>query len=304
MLAKLQKSCPSCTASSQKTYFHSIKALAGIAGKTSIPQTDAWLTVALLKKIKKLPLNRYKRFAIAGVKALKAYGNKTNKAWWEAMQDSTEKYTKLRLTGKRTAREAQRWPTGGYSAIKKLAKTLHSHVEYIEDIATNKISPFQLYQYQKYVVVLFYAHHALRGDLADVRIKGKHAPGSSWLKKTKKKWKIHIGHHKTIKSRGPIEFDVHPTVGNVLNQFVPMVKKNTTHGFLLSTSKGNKLLRADMLKMISATTLKHLGKKIGVQILRVLKTTQKLKNLDTAHQLQEEMGHSASMQRQYISRTT
>ena len=87
-----------------------------------------------------------------------------------------------------------------------------------------------------------------------------------------------------------------------MHTFVPMVKATTTHGFLLSTSKGKKLLRADMLKMITATTEKHLGKKIGVQILRVLKTTQKLKNLDTAHDLQEEMGHSAAMQRQYISR--
>lgn len=302
MLAKLKKSCPTCTASSQKTYFQSIKALALFAGKQTIPENGSWLTGTLLKKIKKLPLNRYKRFAIAGVKALKAYGNETNKIWWESMKDATEKYTKMRLTGKRTAREAQRWPTGGYAAIKKLAKTLHKHVDYIEDMVPKKISPFQLYQYQKYAVILFYSHHALRGDLADVKIKGKHTPGSSWLTRSKKKWKIHIGHHKTIKSRGPIEFEVHPTVGNVLDIFIPMVKANTSHGYLLSTSKGSKLLRADMLKMISVTTQKHLGKKIGVQILRVLKTTQKLKNLDSAYELQEEMGHSAGMQRQYISR--
>ena len=74
------------------------------------------------------------------------------------------------------------------------------------------------------------------------------------------------------------------------------------HSFLLSTSRGQQLQRQDLLKLISATTERLIGKKIGVQILRVLKTTDKLKDLDTAHELQHEMGHSAGMQRQYISR--
>ena len=43
---------------------------------------------------------------------------------------------------------------------------------------------------------------------------------------------------------------------------------------------------------------------MGIQSLRVLKTTDKLKDLDTAHELQHEMGHSAEMQRQYLSRPT
>ena len=53
-----------------------------------------------------------------------------------------------------------------------------------------------------------------------------------------------------------------------------------------------------MLKLITATTERYIGKKIGVQILRVLKTT----DLDTATELQNEMGHSALMQKQYVSR--
>ena len=74
------------------------------------------------------------------------------------------------------------------------------------------------------------------------------------------------------------------------------------HSYLLSTSRGDRLQRQDMLKLITATTERYIGKKIGVQILRVLKTTSKAKDLDTATELQHEMGHSAEMQKQYISR--
>ena len=74
------------------------------------------------------------------------------------------------------------------------------------------------------------------------------------------------------------------------------------HNYLLSTSRGAQLQRQDMLKLISTTTERYLGKKIGVQILRVLKTTSKMKDLDTATELQHEMGHSAKTQREYISR--
>ena len=100
-----------------------------------------------------------------------------------------------------------------------------------------------------------------------------------------------------------IEFTVDPEVGAAFDKFVPMVKAaKLKHNYLLSTSKGNQLQRSDMLKLFSKTTEKYLGKKIGIQILRVLKTTDKLKDLDTAHELQQELGHSAEMQRQYISR--
>ena len=300
MKALLKKSCPTCTDSSQTTYFHSIQALSLFAGRQTIPSGPAWLNSALLKKVRALPLQKYKRFTIAGVKALNAYGKTENKAWWEAMRDATDKYTKLRMSGKRTKREAERWPKGGYSAIRKLSKQLHSEVQHLEERKPSELDAWARYQYQKYVIILFYSHHALRGDLADVQLR---KGARSWIRKQGKSWKIHIGHHKTIRSRGPIELTVDPEVGAAFDKFVPMVKAaKLKHSYLLSTSQGNQLQRWDLLKLISKTTEKYIGKKIGIQILRVLKTTDKLKDLDTAHELQQELGHSAEMQRQYISR--
>ncbi len=300
MQAKLKKSCPTCTASSQKTYFQSIKALAKFAGRQTIPDTHNWLNGALLKKVRGLPLSRFKRFSIAGVKALGAYGIRDDEKWHKAMKEASEKYTKLRLSGKRTKREAERWPKDGYASIRKVAKQLHEEVAHLENQKPSTLSAWERYLYQRWVILLFYSHHAMRGDLADVQLtKG----ARSWIRHKGKKWTLHVGHHKTMKSRGAIEFKVDDAVSAAFSKFVPMVKAaKLKHKYLLSTSRGKQLQRQDMLKLISATTERYLGKKIGVQILRVLKTTSKIKDLDTATELQHEMGHSALTQRQYISR--
>ena len=68
MKALLQKSCTECTASSIETYFYNIKALAKAGGHDSVP----WINDALLQKLKKLPLMRFKNLTIAAIKALKA----------------------------------------------------------------------------------------------------------------------------------------------------------------------------------------------------------------------------------------
>ena len=220
--------------------------------------------------------------------------------WHKAMKDSSEKYTKLRLSGKRTKRESERWPKDGYASIRKLAKQLHEEVAHLENQKPSGLSRWELYSYQRWVILLFYSHHAMRGDLADVQLtKG----ARSWIRRKGKKWTLHVGWHKTVKSRGIIEFVVDDAVSAAFSKFVPMVKAaKLKHNYLLSTSRGAQLQRQDMLKLISTTTERYLGKKIGVQILRVLKTTSKMKDLDTATELQHEMGHSAKTQREYISR--
>ena len=75
------------------------------------------------------------------------------------------------------------------------------------------------------------------------------------------------------------------------------------HGYLLSTLRtGNRLQRADMLKLIRTLTKERLGKNIGVQLIRVMKVSASALAIDEAKKLQDELGHSASMQRKYVSR--
>jgi hypothetical protein len=215
------------------------------------------------------------------------------------MSEATEKYARIRESGKRTKREHENWPKGGYQALGTLAKTLHSEQEHLEN---KKVwSRSDLYHFQRYLIVLFYSKHALRGDLADVRHKKPF--GSNWVQKAGSAYKLHIGEHKTSRAHGAIKLDLGPGITRALNTFLPQLRRLTKHGFLLSTLRtGNRLQRQDMLRLIRNTTRERLGKNIGVQLIRVLKVSGAAAEIDKATQLQRELGHSSTMQKKYISR--
>ena len=114
---------------------------------------------------------------------------------------------------------------------------------------------------------------------------------------------MHVGDHKTAKSHGAIDIKLHDDVHKALNLFLPYVRAKTSHGYLLSTKRyGNRMRRVDMMKMIRNTSEQYLGKRIGIQMLRVMKTTSHLKEIDEAVSLRKEMAHSAGMQLKYVSR--
>tara|TARA_B100000029_G_scaffold505812_1_gene587224 strand:+ start:913 stop:1812 length:900 start_codon:yes stop_codon:yes gene_type:complete len=296
--ALLEKACSRCKPSSIRTYWANIKALSKVAGHDETPAGAGWLSGKLLSAIRAMPLNRFKRFATAGVKAAQMYKVK-KPAWNKAAAEASERYSRVRETGKRTKREAQNWPQDGYRALAKLASELHTELQHLEKKKTWTNS--DLYHYQRYLIVLFYSKHALRGDLADVRHKKPYGP--NWIQPDGKAFKMHIGEHKTSRAHGPIRLSLGPEISAALRTFLPQLRRLTTHGYLLSTLRtGNRLQRQDMLRLIRNTTKQRLNKNIGVQLIRVLKVTGAQLQIDAAKKLQQEMGHSASMQRKYISR--
>jgi hypothetical protein len=268
-----------------------------------MPGGAGWLSGKLLGAIKAMPLNRFKRFATAGVKAAQMYKAKRPN-WSKAAAEASERYSNIRESGKRTKREAENWPQDGYRALGTLAKELHTELQHLEKKKTWTNS--DLYHYQRYLIVLFYSKHALRGDLADVRHKKPYGP--NWIVQSGrqtdgKTFKMHIGEHKTSRAHGPIKLSLGPEINAALHTFMPQMSRLTKHGYLLSTLRtGNRLQRQDMLRLIRNTTKERLGKNIGVQLIRVLKVTGATEEIDAAKKLQQEMGHSASMQRKYISR--
>ena len=300
MKARLRRVCKNCTASSLQTYYYNIKALAKIAGHDEPPNHGRWLNAALLKKIKRsLPLMKFKNMTIAGNKALAAY-DKKNEEWAKAMQESTSRYNKERDKQKRTKREEANWPKEGYKALAKLATELHKDVAHLYEKAPAKVTMPELWQMMRHFVILFYSRHALRGDLADVRIKRS---GSNYLEKKGKAWHLHVGQHKTVKAHGPIELDLDAAVAKQLEKYLLYLKAKTKHGFLLSTKRyGNKLTRKDMMQMIRTCTKEYLGKNIGIQMIRVLKTTDHFKSIDESAQLRDELAHGPGMQWKYVSR--
>ena len=306
MKSLLKKSCPDCTESTISTYYHTIRSLAKLAEVNGVPLNHEWITDELLRKVKAVPKKTTsKNRAVAALKALAAYAQsavvrKKREKWGKYVSDVSETYSKTRDEQKRTPREARAWPKGGYAAIAKLARTLYGEVKHILQKAPATVSFPELWKLGRWFTFLFYSRHALRGDLADLRIaKG----GLNYLYKRGKAWRVHVGDHKTVKSHGAIDIKLDEEVHKALQQFLPYVKAKTSHGFLLSTKRyGNRLDRRDMMKMIRNTTEDYLGKRIGIQMIRVMKTTAHLKSLDEAAGLRAEMAHGPSMQWKYVSR--
>ena len=95
-----------------------------------------------------------------------------------------------------------------------------------------------------------------------------------------------------------------PVVSKALDQYLPYLRAKTKHGFLLSTKRyGNKMSRKDMMQLIRTTTKARLGKNIGVQLIRVLKTTDHFKSIEESAKLRGELAHGPQMQWKYVSRT-
>jgi hypothetical protein len=296
--ALLEKACTRCKPSSIKTYWANIQALSRVAGHDEVPGGGGWLNEKLLARIESMPLNRRKRFATAGVKAAQMYKVKRPK-WGLLLSAATEEYARARESGKRTKREHENWPEGGYKALTKLAQSLHSELEQLEE--KKYWTPSDLYHYQRYLIVLFYSKHALRGDLADVKVQRPYGP--NWLQAKGDGYKLHIGEHKTSRSHGAIVLDLGPEITRALNTFLPKRRRLAKHGYFLSTLRtGNRMQRQDMLRLIRNTTKDRLGKNIGVQLIRVLKVSGAAAEIDKATALQKELGHSGTMQRKYISR--
>ena len=302
MKALLQKSCKQCTASSIETYYWTIKSLAKLAGLQDVPTNARWITAALLQNVKnQKPLTRSKNLAVAGIKALHAYGaDKKLEPWSKFVSEVSERYSNIRDKQQRTDREAKNWPKGGYAAVSKLAAELHDEVLATLKKAPARITFPELWKLGRWFVFLFYSKHALRGDLAEVQIKKR---GQNYILKKGKTWHMHVGEHKTSKSHGAIEVKLDSKVSQALAQFLPYVRAKTNHGYLLSTQRhGKRLSRRDMMKMIRNTTADRIGKRIGIQMIRVMKTTAHLKGIDESEKLRREMAHGPAMQWKYVSR--
>ena len=69
----LVKACTNCKPASIKTYWANIRALSKVAGHDAVPGSGGWLSDKLLARISEMPLNKFKRFTTAGVKAAQMY---------------------------------------------------------------------------------------------------------------------------------------------------------------------------------------------------------------------------------------
>ena len=299
---KMKKVCGNCTESTINVYTRNLFRLAKLAGFDGVPKTAKWLaSKSLLDKFAKQPLNTRRLLSVAGVKGLKMYGMDSSGQWGPLMSKATEQYEKERDARRKTKREKDRWPDKGYDSLKDVAKKLKKTIAPLlkkKDLTVN-----ELYRLQKFVVISLYSEHALRLDWADVRLQKTNDVDKNFLHKFPRRgWILTMRKYKTSKSMGEVEIKMSRPTSLILSMFVPKVKNSTKHGYLLSNMQGKKLSRSGLSKVLIRLTEKHLGSKIGSQIIRVLKSTKFKKDTEKSEQLAKELMHSSKQQLQYAKK--
>jgi hypothetical protein len=302
---RLRRQCSACTESSIRTYTANIKALAKLAGLQEVPDSSAsWLDADLLQICKNETLGRYKRFAIAGRKALQDIWLKCSQpqrtgrkpSWSRRSSTTSNAIYKNELHGSR--HNGQTTATKRYSAWQD-SSTRRRRATFTEQQTPSTLRRATCTR-SRGTLSFCFTHGTPCVAIWQRRILPK---GQNYIYKKKDRWHLHIGEHKTVRAHGAIDFALAEPVHEGLDRFLPYVRATSSHGYLLSTMRRqSRLQRHDMLKMIRRVTEERLGKRLGVQMIRVLRVTEAAEQIDESAELRAQMGHTAATQFQYVSK--
>ena len=283
--------CDHCTASTVNTYKNNMRRLSKIAGYEGVPSSGKWLhRKKLLKTFDKMSLSARRVLSVAAVKLSQMYDQTKPIEWTERLSKAASEYDSEREKRKKTDREKENWPKDGYDAISRAANKLKPSVS--KYFGKKDPSAFELYEIQKYVILKLYSEHALRLDWADVFLGKKDSDQKNYIyRHPRKGWTLIMRKYKTSKFLGEQEIKISRPASLVLSMFIPKVKSTTTHGYLLSNKQGSKMTRSNLSKILIRLTEKLLNKRIGSQIVRVLKATKHRKAAEDNAALSKEMMH-------------
>jgi hypothetical protein len=281
------------------TYMRNIRRLAKIAWLDSIPAGKGWLSgkkgSALVKEVGKLPNNVARHLYLAGNTAYRVYSDDKDRStlWRSKTVESSNKYRDHRAKQKKSPNEEKNWAT-----TKDLQKAATILKQKIKPLLKKDLSNKEKYELQRYLIVKFYSTLALRLSPATLYLKTDSTKNTLLRPRGKRKFVITLKDHKTVKSRGEIKLEVPITLSRELSKLLPKLKQE--HGYFLSNKTGGKLSKQALSKLLFRTFNNILGKKIGSRLIRVFKTTENKDKIEKASALQNELGHSASMQQTYI----
>ena len=115
-------------------------------------------------------------------------------------------------------------------------------------------------------------------------------------------WHIFLDEFKTAKSLGSKTFKLSLRNQRLLNKFIPAVKKLTTHGFLLSNRKGEKMSKQVLSKTLMRITKTRIGKSFSTQLLRILYAMKNKDIIESAKEVSEKLMHSQEQSLQYAKK--
>ena len=299
MLTLLKKNLK-IKANSIQTYFRNIKRIARIVGHDEVPKSSKWLKGEDAKKLKKklddLPNNIARHLYLAAQIAFKMYENKTSEFWSKLVKSSADKYSEQREKLLKSAKENNNWGKG-YSEVRKAATIFKNKVNHL--LKKKKFENFsEQYEVQKFVILKLYANHAFRLSPATLKLINSEKENCLFRKKGQRKWIMRLIDHKTVKSAGTLEIELNANISKLISKYV--TQRISKHDFFLSNKTGGKLSKSGLSKLLLRLTKQLVGKKIGSQLIRVMKVTENAEKITKAQQLQNEMGHSAKMQKTYV----
>jgi hypothetical protein len=287
--------------SSILTYFRNIKRLRRVHGKLPVPEKDhKWLlSEKLVKWYDDQPLSVRRHMATAANIALDVYG-KPDSDWKKRQRDSMEQFDEDRRKRKLTDKQKSAIPVKGFDSLKRVITQMRRELKHvITKIETQK----DLLRVQELLIMSLYYDIPLRLDYATMKI-GKAEHGNSIYKQKKKPagWHIELHDFKTAKSLGPKKFKLNTANQRLLNKFIPAVEKITDHGYLLTNQKGGKMSKQVLSKTLMRISKARIGKKFGVQLLRILYAMRNRDVIETAKEVSEKLLHSQKQSLEYAKK--
>ena len=105
-----------------------------------------------------------------------------------------------------------------------------------------------------------------------------------------------------VPNPSPKTFKLNMQNQRLLNKFIPAVKKLTTHGYLLSNRKGEKMSKQVLSKTLMRITKDRIGKSFSTQLLRILYAMRNRDVIESAKEVSEKLMHSQEQTLQYAKK--
>ncbi len=228
---------------------------------------------------------------------LKAYKSKNDDYWSDRMYKDSNDYAKSRKENKKSQRETDKWIPDALSKLKKLATEFKRNINSeLKKEPTIK----RLWLYTQYLILRFYSEVQLRNDLGNISLKDDKK--SNVLKKKKGgKFQIVMRDYKVSKQLGTIEINLSVALSRAIAIYLKYrAKLELTHEWVLSNSKGLKLSKSGLGKVLRKLTSNKLGKSIGSRMLRVFNATKNAEILNKAKEIANNMLHSQKQSQDYV----
>ena len=301
-ISKLRDKKSTLKESSQDTYIRNIKRLRKIKNDLPIPESDSkWLlSKPLFEWFDKQALSIRRHMATAANIALQIYG-KESKEWKTRQRKAMEQFDEQRRKRELSAQQKAQIPEQGFDALKKVVGQMKKEFRHILKKVISNLR--ELLRVQDLIILSLYYEFPLRLDFAT--LKTVNSKNQNSIYKSKKKpagWHIELHEFKTAKSLGSKKFKFGAANQRLLNKFIPAVTNLTTHGYLLSNNKGEKMSKQVLSKKLMKLTKARIGKQFSVQLLRILYAMKNRDIIESAKEVSSKLLHSQEQSLQYAKK--